>query len=598
MNVSQLSKRAVGKIPLLWMWLGLAVVLVFFRVEAGNVYYVDNSMHYSVGFHGFGSSTFPWNDLTEVNNFNSFGTPPGFSHGDIIYINGGTGIPYTASSLANRGSTLNPTVSIFGALSPQGSGIAGDPITIDAYYPANKPLIDAQGVNSSAAILLYNQDYLVIRNIEIINDKLPHDVPPNNVNQNFRWGILVYYDSNLMHNNISICNCYIHDVYGSYCKNPIGTGAWIYMVGGIYIWANAGPGRTQNRIDNVLISDNQIENICGQGICFRGESPWDGDPMNWSNLSTNIVIRRNTITTVCDGIQPIGVDNVHIEYNIVNNAGGAGKKDPLIGGIWNYTHYTGAVAGIWPSCSRGGLIQYNEVKNTRMLPGDGFAFDNDDIGSGSCIFQYNYSHANEGGFFMDTYKNTEDESTNLPKSIVRYNISQNDALGIVGGIAATFMIYKGDGEIYNNTIYTTGEIGCYHGYDLAHPKPSITNTFSNNIFYGDRSAWNKNNSPELKNTFTNNCYFGRAMDRIGMGATHTNILTEDPLIISPGSGSDGLNSVLGYKLQPGSKCINRGALIANSGGRSFWGVSINGKPDIGAYERPDITPILNLLLGD
>ena len=62
-------------------------------------------------------------------------------------------------------------------------------------------------------------------------------------------------------------------------------------------------------------------------------------------------------------------------------------------------------------------------------------------------------------------------------------------------------------------------------------------------------------------------------------------ITADPKFAGPGTGGSGIQSVSGYKLQPGSPCINAGFLILNNGGRDYWGNKItDSKPDIGAFE--------------
>ena len=62
-------------------------------------------------------------------------------------------------------------------------------------------------------------------------------------------------------------------------------------------------------------------------------------------------------------------------------------------------------------------------------------------------------------------------------------------------------------------------------------------------------------------------------------------ITAGPKFDGPGTGGFGIHSLSGYKLQPGSPCINAGFLIPNNGGRDYWGNKItDGKPDIGAFE--------------
>jgi hypothetical protein len=58
------------------------------------------------------------------------------------------------------------------------------------------------------------------------------------------------------------------------------------------------------------------------------------------------------------------------------------------------------------------------------------------------------------------------------------------------------------------------------------------------------------------------------------------------MLVKPGSGSDGLNSLDGYKLKAGSPCIGTGKSIAESGILDFWANKINGvNPSVGAHEK-------------
>ena len=85
------------------------------------------------------------------------------------------------------------------------------------------------------------------------------------------------------------------------------------------------------------------------------------------------------------------------------------------------------------------MFQYNEVYNTRYHNGenqDGQAFDAD-WGDGT-VYQYNYSHDNEGGCFMICLE----EAVN---TVFRNNISRNDSRAIL--IPATSPLAK----VYDNT---------------------------------------------------------------------------------------------------------------------------------------------------
>jgi len=68
-------------------------------------------------------------------------------------------------------------------------------------------------------------------------------------------------------------------------------------------------------------------------------------------------------------------------------------------GNYQSTNY---IAGLWGDNNDGTIIfQFNEVARTRKFIGDGQAFDTDWETGGTSIFQYNYTHENEGGFFLN-----------------------------------------------------------------------------------------------------------------------------------------------------------------------------------------------------
>lgn len=95
-------------------------------------------------------------------------------------------------------------------------------------------------------------------------------------------------------------------------------------------------------------------------------------------------------------------------------------------------------AAIWPWKCKTALFQYNEASYTRFNQ-DGEAWDADS-GDGT-IYQYNYSHDNEGGCVMFC----EGESVN---NIFRHNISVNDGLEKSGVITPVRNV---DAHISDNT---------------------------------------------------------------------------------------------------------------------------------------------------
>jgi hypothetical protein len=614
MKTFNCSYKMIKKRSYYFAILCICLLSGIFMAEATN-YYLDQHGQTNGGN---GSINSPWNHIDTVNNHT-------FNAGDTLFIKRGNSNMITTSSPARRTSTGGAT--LFGVLAPIGSGTTAQQIVIDAYGTGANPIIDAQGKDSSAAILLYNQDCWTIQNIAVTNNDIDST-------RNLRWGILVYfYDFTRPYNNIIIKNNTVSNVYGSYFySDSYGNRLWydlsypLYFAsmsyaGGIFIiveWPSAGAS-----LNNVQIIGNNVSNITGTGISINSPN------LFWDELATNVVISHNTVTTTCDGIVIHNSNNPLIEYNIVDNAGGAGKPPPLprthadsMDGHFAKSHGTAAINALWLlGCSRG-IIQYNEVMNTKLVNTDGQALSRDSWQSDTCIFQYNYTHNNEGGFFGDCpLTTTQDQGT--PVTIVRYNISQNDGLGHYENHngqfytndnidpfdslkyhAQTFEAQRGNGsKIYNNVIYTTGTIRYrIENPPLPYPPVIISDTISfiNNIFYGTSSEWEyfggADRSAAVK--YYNNCFYG-GVSLPASGYTNDNYRTEDPLFINAGAGGNGLSSAQCYKLKGASKCINAGLTMSNNGGHDFFGIHLyNRMPEIGAYEQPNIIPILDLLLGD
>lgn len=151
--------------------------------------------------------------------------------------------------------------------------------------------------------------------------------------------------------------------------------------------------------------------------------------------ATDVVIRGNFVKDPGgDAITTMYCYRPLVEYNISDGAGRQiNKKD------YCQSDFGRVAAGVWPWKCKDALFQYNEVYNTRYHNGenqDGQAFDAD-WGDGT-IYQYNYSHDNEGGCFMICLE----EAVN---TVFRNNISCNDSRAIL--MPATSPLAK----VYNNT---------------------------------------------------------------------------------------------------------------------------------------------------
>jgi len=445
-----------------------------------------------------------------------------------------------------------------GRLAPKGSGNEGAPIVIDVYGEGAKPLIAAEG-RFNEALLLENQEYWEVNSLELTNQGETRD--------KFRYGVRVRaWDFGTMR-HIHLKNLFVHDVNGSLIKEDPGEGHGIY-------WENGGK-RVPSRFDGLLIEGCHLLRTDRNGICgYSGNSNRD----NWFP-SLNVVIRNNLLEDIGgDGIKVWGCEGALVEHNRLHKGG---------------QRHDGYSAGIWPWSSDGTLIQFNEVsefKSTR----DGQAFDSD----GNCretIFQYNYSHDNDGGFML-ICSSGEWRSPHLvvnTGTVVRYNISQNDRArtfhisGPVSGI-----------EIYNNVFFVGKEFlvdlflltdwdGWPQGIDVRNNIFYVEGEgrYSHGVSRNDDGTYNvEPGFAESKDIFfERNVFYGRHENP----PRDPKAITANPMLVAPGSGRFGLESLQGYKLKDGSPCIGAGIPVERNGGRDFWGNKVpeGVRPDIGAEQK-------------
>lgn len=502
------------------------------------------------------------------------------SKSSTYYISNSTGsddndgkTPATAWKTLSKvnSTTFNPRDTILfkcgdvwnGQLKPKGSGLPNYPIVIDMYGTytdkASKPHIQAQGLFLKA-VHLYNIEYWELNNLQISNFNAT----------GYKDGLTGFgfeVDNYGVAHHLHAKKLYIHDVNGNNTKNP-GPGTEGYGI----LWNNH--GTIISTFDDLLIEDCYLEKTDRNAIMGWGYT----DRRNW-HPSTNVVIRRNSINNVGgDGIVILGTNKALVEYNIVNRfrMRPPGAGDPS--------------AGIWPVHADSTLIQYNEAcygYGSR----DGMGFDADANCRGS-IFQYNYSHNNDGGFMLIINYESAAEAK-MTGTIIRYNVSVND-----GAYAKRLIQMAGKYDnctIYNNTFYMG------QGTDIkvlemdSYPDGYTLNTvFDNNIFYvanGVSATYSATGTTNLK--FNNNVFYGTHKN-LSLLVSNPNI--SDPKFVSPGSSAFGLNTLEGYKLQNSSPLIGAGKLISNNGGKDYWGnvVGKSANPTIGAYEFSSLASIPTL----
>ena len=495
----------------------LTIVTLLFShaltVHAANTsYYVDCS----ATTNGNGSSqSSPWNTLASVN-------ATTFGPGDSIHFLAGTACS--------------------GQLHPLGSGSSVSPITISLYGSGPRPRIDGNGT-VAATVLLSNQQYWDIENLEITNTATSNDAS--------RLGVRVENTLSSQLNHIHILNLSIHDVTG-YSAGYYGDNGAIAVV-------DAG-GNTQSLWNDVQIANNTINHVDRVGI-FVGpdnNSSTGGKP-------TNVVIQNNTINNAGDAILTYVVNAPLVQHNVASNNGarvgsGTCETTPL-----NYCN--SFYATIWENGVNGGIFQYNEVYGN-AAGGDSEAFDLD-LNTTNTIYQYNYSHNNAGGFLLDISAGSG--------NIVRYNISQNEVRAVVN-----FVGNVSDVHVYNNTFY----VGSGQGTDILYnygPAVSGNYQFTNNIIdnLGSGNYVTQNGSALADpGTWDHNVFYG---NHPTYEPTDTNKLTSNPLFLNPG-GATSLTNATAYELQSGSPALSSGTVISNNGGQDFYGntVSATAVPNRGA----------------
>lgn len=447
-------------------------------------------------------------------------------------------------------------------LYPKGSGASGNPIIVDLYGGTTKPIIN-QGGGATGAIYLYNQEYWEFNNLELTNDSAA---------AGNRLGVKIIGENKPTIDHIYIKNCYIHNVKGDLGSKT--TGGIGFIIQGT---------TTATQWNDILIEGNTISNVDRTGIFTV--SSWSGrggvSGGIWTG-STNIVIKNNTLSDIGgDGVTIRAATSPLVEYNVAYDTGARARNSN---------------AAFWPFNSDGAVFQYNEAYNTRKLSGnnDGQGFDID-WNTNNSLFQYNYSHDNEGGFMLICQDGSAAGSFNTG-GVVRYNISQNDKIAVFSVLGP--VDYSSHQSVYNNTVYLSPSSTAYAVFHGSWGGYANYIRYYNNIFYnlgsggylfnGNSTRTGTGGGSSSNNVFNYNVFYGKAAPSNGGAVWIRNTLASDPKLVNAGSGGNGLGTVNGYKLLTGSPAIGSGILITGNGGKDYWGnaVSSSAAPHRGAYNGP------------
>jgi len=412
-----------------------------------------------------------------------------------------------------------------GPLVVRGSGSAEAPVLVGTYGKGSRPHVhDAPG--DGAVLSVLDGAYIEVSGLELSGG---------------HTGVFAYVKEFGVARHLHFRDLYIHDVRGSTRGDD---GGFLCKREGEDTW-----------FDDLLIEGCTIERADRNGILLT-DYPTASD----KHHSTNVVIRGNHLQDIGgDGIFILGCDGALIERNVVRYAHQRVGRRPG----------ERACAGVWPHRCNDTVIQLNEVSHTAVggqTVWDSEAFDDDNTCRGT-VFQYNYSHDNAGGFLLTC--------GGARGTVARYNISQNDAVALVTMEGDG----TGDATLYNNTFY----VG-----------PELTVSLARNTFGAPDGLRFLNNLLFVEGVM--NCSFGSIRDvQFSHNAFHgtfdeapedPDAVLADPLLVKPGSGGNGFDSLGGYRMRRGSPCRRAGVAIEDNGGRDFFGRELapDRAPSIGAHD--------------
>lgn len=306
-----------------------------------------------------------------------------------------------------------------------------------------KPKINGNGLTGTGVVYIKNCEYLTVENLEVYDDAKE---------EGDRRGVLIEATNPsgkkevVTYREITLKNLYIHDIYGYTDSENSGMSAESKKTGGIHVWTSDGYGR----FDGLYIDGNKIENVDNAGIA------------TWYKPGTG---GNSKISPYSSDFAKYAFLNVYIENNDISYIG---KNAVFARNLWGgkisgntmYETAIKCVSGntICTSYVFGTVVEYNEgYYNRAKAKADGTLQDgcmlDADLQSRDTIWQYNYSHDNAFGLFLNctSYDSSRDVGD---KVIVRYNLSVHDE----GKKGVVYINYPAKNvEMYNNTFVLSAQ---------------------------------------------------------------------------------------------------------------------------------------------
>lgn len=527
------------------------------------------------------SAATAWKNLTAVNTRT-------FAPGDRI--------------LLKAGSTWNRQ-----QLWPKGSGAAGRPITIGAYGEAGarRPYIAADGamgnpftatgakdpakVGTTGAVVLRNQQYFEIHDLELSNDDdFATDITTGSV---VRDGVSVSINADLLGadddtvmDHFRISNLYVHDIDGPSSWQKIYYAGINFSIYGQKQYSKYAQGA--NYFKDVRIEDNTFKKVELNAVQFGFN--WFGDAQGqvdetgkfhegWEQLwirtrdlySRDVYIGHNYSENIGQGaIQLAGTKDMLVEYNEVNGY---------------LQRYNAVSVALYAWASADTVMQYNEVYGGPVNEYDGtpwdFEFTNFNV-----TYQYNYSHDNHAGWM--SYMG------NSGNSVARYNLSVNDNGVLIKNMLSTN--YSPSYFMNNVFVYDGSKLSTVHDEVLLSPV-----YFLNNVFYNTSkektTTWSRKPNALTRGVFSNNDFFEASGQVSPTRPTDANALAVDPQFVQDPAtyprtaGVDAIRTTAArFALKPSSPLVDAGRWNAHAGTADFTGNHLyyGRSIDVGLAETP------------
>lgn len=491
---------------------------------------------------------------------------------------------------------------------PKGSGSAGKPITISAYGDpsAERPYIATNGkvaspfnadgtknpatVGLTGAIVLRNQQYWDINNVELSNDDdFATDITTGTY---VRDGIMVSINADLLPagadsvmDHFRISDIYVHNLDGPSSWQKIHYGAVDFQVFGSKSYKDYGTGGYYFK--DVRIENNTFENVELHAVQFAfnwfaadgadaGQYDENGKwHEGWEQLwvrtrdlySRDVYIGHNYAESIGQGaIQLANTKNMTVEYNEVN------------GFLKRYDAVSCALY-LWAGADS--VMQYNEVYGGPDNEYDGTPWDLE-YTNFNVTYQFNYSHDNAAGWMA--------YMGNSSNSVARYNLSVNDNGVLVKNMLSTN---------YSPTYFTNNTF-VYDGADLdyVHDETFLSRVyFLNNIFYNTSKTtatpWYRRTGALRQAVFSNNDYYEASGTHSTQEPADPKGLRTDPRFVGDpadyvtGAGVDRIRKAAAhFALRKDSPLIDAGRYNPHLGTEDFLGTHLyyGAAPDIGIAE--------------